>query len=291
MEQTNNDRFDLAALLKLDSLNPRHSAEVKPSLPVSEYYGMLSAFLRLAPDVSRGLTNFERLEADREDRRCLNQMIKLLETIGCEAFTVESHSILNAFENSGNWRLAGTLARQMRDDFSEFCAQLEKARIKSVDAGQTEQGDSERDDPDADLLLKDAIRLVYEKKPEDKKADGKKVILAVDDSPAILQSVWAVLNDTYQVLVLAKPEEIEKVLQKQAPDMFLLDYKMPGLSGFELIPIIRSFEQHKDTPVIFLTSDGSLDNITSALALGAVDFIVKPFKPEILREKISKHMK
>ena len=108
MELTNNDHFDLAALLLLNKLDTRHSAEVKPSLTLGEYYDVLSEFLLLAPDISRGLTNLERKESERDDRRCLNQMISLMETIGCEAFVVESHSILNAYENSGNWRLAAT---------------------------------------------------------------------------------------------------------------------------------------------------------------------------------------
>ena len=305
MELTNNDRFDLAALLLLDKLDTRHSAQVRPSLTLGEYYDVLSDFLRLAPDISRGLTKLERIEAEREDRRYLNQLISLMETIGCEAFVVESHSILNAYENSGNWRLAGTHARQMRDDFNNFSGQIEKAAKKlssdSQAAGGSETEAAETAGSEAEaagaenadagvaaaLPLKDAIRLF-----DEKAASGKKVILAVDDSPAILQSLWAVLNDTYQVLVLAKPEEIDKVLrnQKQKPDLFLLDYKMPGLSGFDLIPIIRGYAEHSDTPIIFLTSDGSLDNVTSALALGALDFIVKPFKPEILREKISKHI-
>ena len=284
MELTNNDRFDLAALLLLSKLDLRHSAEVRPSLTIGEYYEVLSAFVRLAPNIARGLTNLERKEAEREDRRYLNQMIGLMETIGCRAFVVETHAILDAYENSGNWRLAGTLASQMRSGFNEFSGQIEKAMKKPADDGR-EEAAADNGGATENLSLKDAIRLF-----DEKSAAGKKVILAVDDSPAILQSVWAVLNDSYQVLVLAKPEEIDKVLQKQKPDLFLLDYKMPGLSGFELVPIIRSYEEHKDTPIIFLTSDGSMDNVTSALALGAMDFIVKPFKPDILKEKIIRHI-
>ena len=281
----NNDRFDLDALLLLSKLNPRHSAQAKPGLTLSEYYDALMAFLRLSPDVSRGLTNLERKDAEREDRRCLNQLISIMESVGCEAFVVEAHSILNAYENSGNWRLAGTLARQMRDDFNEFSSQIEKAMKKPADESRAD-AEAEGSDVGAALTLVDAIKAF-----DAKSLPSKKVILAVDDSPAILQSVFAVLNDTYQILVLAKPEDIDKVLAKQKPDMFLLDYKMPGISGFELVPIIRAYEEHKETPIIFLTSDGSIDNVTSALSLGAMDFIVKPFKPDILREKISRHMR
>jgi CheY-like chemotaxis protein len=90
--------------------------------------------------------------------------------------------------------------------------------------------------------------------------------------------------------MLSKSTELEKVLQKLTPDLFLLDYLMPERTGFELIPVIRSFEEHKDTPIIFLTSIGTIDNVTSALALGASGFVIKPFDPNTLREKIAKHI-
>jgi DNA-binding response OmpR family regulator len=65
---------------------------------------------------------------------------------------------------------------------------------------------------------------------------------------------------------------------------------MPVLSGVDLIPIIRSFEEHKDTPIVFLTSESSIDNVSAAIALGACDFILKPFAADKLREKIAKHI-
>jgi len=120
--------------------------------------------------------------------------------------------------------------------------------------------------------------------------NSKPVIIAVDDSPAILKAVSSVLDGEYKVFTLSKPAELEKVLLKINPDLFLLDYKMPEISGFDLIPVIRGFEEHKDTPIIFLTSEGTVDNVTAAMALGACDFVVKPFKPDVLRGKILKHI-
>jgi len=70
----------------------------------------------------------------------------------------------------------------------------------------------------------------------------------------------------------------------------LLDYKMPDLNGFELVPIIRSFEEHKDTPIIFLTSMGTTEHVSAAAMLGASDFLVKPFEPYTLQDKIAKHI-
>ena len=125
---------------------------------------------------------------------------------------------------------------------------------------------------------------------EGKKTTRKLLILAVDDSPVILKSVSSVLSDSYKVFTLPKPAELENVLKKLTPDLFLLDYHMPHLNGFELIPIIRSFVEHKDTPIIFLTSEGTIKNIAAALALGACDVVEKPFQPDILREKIARHI-
>jgi len=120
--------------------------------------------------------------------------------------------------------------------------------------------------------------------------DSRKVIMVVDDSPAILQMVSSVLGDYYKVFTLSKPMELVNILLRMKPDLFLLDYKMPEISGFDLIHVIRGFEEHRDTPIIFLTSEGTIDNVTTAIELGACDFVVKPFDPDVLRERIIKHI-
>jgi len=119
--------------------------------------------------------------------------------------------------------------------------------------------------------------------------NDKPVVLAVDDSPDILKTVHAILRDLYKVYTLPKPEKLQDILREIKPVLFLLDYKMPTLSGLDLIPIIRGFPEHKDTPIIFLTSEGTIDHLTAVIGLGACDFIVKPFKVDVLLEKIAKH--
>ncbi|MCL2741264.1 MAG: response regulator [Oscillospiraceae bacterium] len=120
---------------------------------------------------------------------------------------------------------------------------------------------------------------------------GRPVILAVDDSPSILNAVASVLGGEYKVFKVADPTEVGKVLARVRPDLILLDYRMPGINGFELVPVIRGVDGGAEAPIIFLTSEGSLDNVTAAMALGACDFIVKPFKPEVLVEKVRRHAK
>ena len=72
--------------------------------------------------------------------------------------------------------------------------------------------------------------------------------------------------------------------------MFLLDYQMPHLTGFDLIPIIRDNPDHKDTPIVFLTSEGTVDNLTVAFHLGADGFLVKPIDEDLLLEKLAESL-
>jgi DNA-binding response OmpR family regulator len=125
----------------------------------------------------------------------------------------------------------------------------------------------------------------------EKETIQKPLIMTIDDSPSILESIAAVLGDDYKVFKLPKPTMLTKVLGQVHPDLFLLDYQMPELNGFKLIPIIRALERHKDTPIIFLTAEGTIDNLSAAIGFGVCDFIVKPFNPDQLREKVAKHIR
>jgi len=267
--------FHLPALLKEDGSNIRKFAVAEISVTVEEYFSKLSGFLVLAPDAEKALTKFASLSAEKEDYISLDKMITLLESMGCDRFTIAFHSLLNAYGKLGNWKEAAARAKQIAGDFNDFYLRIRAARRnKKPDALQ-----------DATLTLNEFIRHL-----DDEEANRRLLILAVDDSPVILQSVSSVLSTEYKVFTLPNPTKLEKVLQKLTPDLFLLDYRMPEISGFDLVPIIRSFKEHKDTPIIFLTSEGTMDNVTAAIALGACDFAVKPFKPDTLHEKIAKHI-
>jgi DNA-binding response OmpR family regulator len=122
---------------------------------------------------------------------------------------------------------------------------------------------------------------------DDKK---KQTILVIDDSPEILMTVYTMLHKTYKIYTLPTPNKLEDLLQHTTPDLFLLDYKIPELSGFDIIPVIRKFSKHKDTPIIILTSDGTEDCLIMAHLLGACDFIVKPFESRVLHKKVAKHI-
>jgi len=120
--------------------------------------------------------------------------------------------------------------------------------------------------------------------------DGKKIILAIDDAPELLRMIYLLLRNDYKVHTLSEPEKLEALLMNVKPDLFLLDYHMPELTGFDLIPIIQANDMHKDTPFIFLTNEKSPEYMKEATRLGAKDYIIKPIKADTLREKIAKHL-
>lgn len=113
-------------------------------------------------------------------------------------------------------------------------------------------------------------------------------ILLVDDNPANLLSLRALLDDLGQNLVEARSgDEALELVKKDDFAVVLLDVIMPGTSGFETAKLLRRNERSRHTPIIFLTAyDASRPQLEEGYALGAVDFLVKPFVPMVLRAKV-----
>ena len=278
--------FNLAALLKLSDLNLLHVAEDNKNLTVGEYFRMLSQFLSLAPDVSDAIKKFADDASGNKDWKSIKSMIALFKEMGCYKFLPALDGIRNA-HGKGDHKLASIHAGKAEQSFHEFYSRIMSAKISKKTDSTSDTNPKLRTEgsQSANTILLSCIKELA-----GKEAGYKPLVLTVDDSPAILEAVSAVLSSEYNVFKLPKPAMLENVLKQVNPDLFLLDYKMPDLNGFNLIPIIRSFEEHKDTPIIFLTSEGTVDNITAAIGLGACDFIVKPFNPDQLREKVAKHI-
>jgi PleD family two-component response regulator len=142
--------------------------------------------------------------------------------------------------------------------------------------------------PFSDVDLIESIEFQLNPK---KRAEEKPVILTVDDDPSILKTVSFQLGERYKVHTLPNPSRIKELLKSITPDLFLLDYNMPGCSGFDLVPVIRNFNEHTETPIIYLTTEGTADKISTAIHLGASGFILKPVDSAILRERVAQGIK
>ncbi|EKN68996.1 response regulator [Schinkia azotoformans] len=114
-------------------------------------------------------------------------------------------------------------------------------------------------------------------------------ILLVDDRPENLLTLEAVLDSpSYNLIMANSGEEALKQVLKQDFAVILLDVQMPGLNGFDTARLIHGREQSKHIPIIFITAiSQAVENVNQGYAVGAVDYIFKPFNPEILKSKVA----
>jgi PAS domain S-box-containing protein len=113
-------------------------------------------------------------------------------------------------------------------------------------------------------------------------------ILVVDDHPENLLALDAMLGSPARQVVPAAsgPDALRKLLQGEYA-VILLDVMMPGMDGFETARLIRGRDACRHIPIIFLTATGSdVDLIYKAYSVGAVDYLIKPLQPEIVRAKV-----
>jgi diguanylate cyclase (GGDEF)-like protein/PAS domain S-box-containing protein len=118
--------------------------------------------------------------------------------------------------------------------------------------------------------------------------DGGSTLLVVDDYPENLISMRALLErQDWQVVTAASGVEALGVLLEQDVDLVLLDVQMPGMDGFEVARLMRGSQRTKLTPIIFLTAnEQSQAAVLKGYANGAIDYLFKPFDPQILRPKV-----
>jgi len=115
------------------------------------------------------------------------------------------------------------------------------------------------------------------------------VVLVVDDRPENLITVEAVLQPLgLRIQKALRAEDALHFLLDNDAAVILLDVEMPGIDGFETARIIRDRPRSHDTPIIFITAgDRGKAGVLEGYELGAVDYLVKPFQPEVLRWKVS----
>jgi putative two-component system response regulator len=121
--------------------------------------------------------------------------------------------------------------------------------------------------------------------------DGKKsMVMIVDDNVANLRVARNSLSDSYVVYTAPSAAKMFDLLKYNKPDVILLDIDMPEMDGYEAIKILKADRDTRNIQVIFLTAKNSPENELEGLSLGAVDYISKPFMPELLRKRVDLHI-
>jgi diguanylate cyclase (GGDEF)-like protein/PAS domain S-box-containing protein len=118
--------------------------------------------------------------------------------------------------------------------------------------------------------------------------DGKSVLLVVDDYPENLVTMRAVLQrQDWEIVTASSGMEALGLLLDVDVDLVLLDVQMPEMDGFEVARLMRGSQRTRLTPIIFLTAnEQSRDAVHKGYASGAVDYLFKPFDPNILKPKV-----
>ena len=113
-------------------------------------------------------------------------------------------------------------------------------------------------------------------------------VLVVDDDERNLLAIQTVLEDIGEVVVARSGEEALRHLLKGEFAVILLDVYMPGLDGYETAQIIRSREQSKRIPIVFLSAvNKETEHLIRGYSMGAVDYVFKPVDPIVLRSKVA----
>lgn len=121
--------------------------------------------------------------------------------------------------------------------------------------------------------------------------NSQEKILVVDDNATILTIINGVLNSLYKVYPVDSCSSALKFLEKQLPDLIILDIEMPEMSGDSFFHIMKSDPRTSNIPIIFLTAHNNIEVEAAAFKAGASDFMRKPINDTILLARVKTQLK
>ena len=116
------------------------------------------------------------------------------------------------------------------------------------------------------------------------------VIITVDDSSTMRRIIKNTLQKLGFDTVLEAGNGVEalEVMSKNNVDMIVTDWNMPEMDGLTFVKTVRQKEEYKDLPILMITTEAAKEDILTALRSGVNNYVVKPFTPEVLQEKVFK---
>lgn len=120
----------------------------------------------------------------------------------------------------------------------------------------------------------------------------RKRILVAEDEPDILRlMVYSLEYAGFEVLEAINGEDAVKVATDGKPDLILLDARMPRMSGYAVCTALKEQESTKHIPIIFVSARGQEAEIKRGLELGAEEYILKPFAPDELYQRVERSLR
>ncbi|MDR1776551.1 MAG: response regulator [Desulfovibrio sp.] len=116
------------------------------------------------------------------------------------------------------------------------------------------------------------------------------IIMVVDDDILNLRVAKNALSDGYEVFTAPSAAKMFDLLTRNTPRLILLDIAMPDMDGYEAARRLKDNPATKDIPIVFLTALHDPENEVVGLSIGAIDYIKKPFMPQLLRKRVELHI-
>jgi DNA-binding response OmpR family regulator len=116
--------------------------------------------------------------------------------------------------------------------------------------------------------------------------EAKRVLVAEDEPDIRGLIVFSLEYAGYEVIEALNGDEAIKLAESEQPDLILLDVRMPRINGYEACSVLKSQESTRGIPVVFLSARGQEAEIKRGLELGAEEYILKPFAPDELYERV-----
>jgi len=120
---------------------------------------------------------------------------------------------------------------------------------------------------------------------------NKNLVLIIDDETANIIALTNILSSEYDVFAAKNGLDAIALAEEHLPDVILLDVLMPEMDGYEVIGTLKLLEKTKNIPVIFITGLDNIEAERKGLALGAADYIPKPFNPDIVKLRVQIQIK
>ncbi len=115
-------------------------------------------------------------------------------------------------------------------------------------------------------------------------------VLLVDDIPANIKILVGALRESYRLIVATNGIDAVRAALEKKPDLILLDVMMPGMDGYEVCKCLKAKKETVDIPIIFVTAMSEEKDETRGFLLGAVDYIIKPVNPVIVKARVQTHI-
>ncbi|MDR1701121.1 MAG: response regulator [Lachnoclostridium sp.] len=279
--------YDFMVLIRSGLFNLPKLAADKPTLRVGAYFDSITAFLRHIPNIITALNMFAVSNADEKEMEILRDTQTILSDIG--SYTLLPILTNMIHKHKDNPSVTASLAKNALIGINQLNGIIIWATKEKKEMIYPRYMSELSFDYNSSLYNNLSLPRILEQLKNDE-ASRKPCILAVDDTTIILKTISLYLGEKYDVYTLSDPTMLTETLKQITPELFILDYDMPHLTGIELIPIIRGFHVHKKTPIMFLTSIRLGSVVSSAIKHGVCDYLMKPINTKDLLDRVDKHI-